>query len=117
MRLLRKAGLIFFLFILSSCYETISKPTDLIDQEQMIQMLSDVYLYKQSVDIGGRMNEAKYDDINAYITQKYKVTPIQFKESYAYYFLDNDRSKKMFEEVKKNLQKKYDKINENKEQE
>lgn len=101
--------LLFFIFFISSCYQTIDKPSDLIDKDVMIQILSDFYIYKQ-IQIETYGIKKNKNEINKFVLRKHGVTPLQYKNSFNYYYLDNQVMVELHQEVKKKLRKEINKL-------
>ena len=101
------------IFILS-CYQTVDKPDNLIDKTTMVEIISDLYLYKQVNTVDYKPVAPDFNAINGFIAQKYKITPVQFKESYSYYLLDNKTMIELMNQVKSNFKKQLEELkNEN----
>ena len=94
-----------------SCYKSIDKPNDLLSKDDMVLIISDLYIYKQNSLVNPPTNGAiNFDEINGFIAQKYKISPIQYKNSYSYYLLDNEIMIDIYDEVKENLEDKIENI-------
>lgn len=109
-----KSYFYFSLFFILSCYQTVDKPDNLIDKDTMIEIISDLYIYKQVNSVEYKPVPPDFNSINGFIAQKYKITPIQYKESYSYYFLDNKTMIEIMAEVKSNFEKQLEELNKEK---
>lgn len=106
-------GLVFSFFIgicLIGCSKSIEKPENLISQEQVELILTDVHLYQQPTYLTSiydqSINQAKID---AQILAKHQVSPKIFEESFEYYVLHPEIFKEILTNVRKNLMEKLPK--------
>lgn len=97
-------GIFIFLF---NCTSNVEKPKNLLDEEKMTLILSDIYLYQQA----GYLNEinsenSDFSKIDAQILYNHKTNPKDFKESYQYYYLHPDKYNDLLIEVREHLEEK-----------
>lgn len=92
------------LSVVSCNTNVVEKPGNLIDKDKMVDILYDMSLLEaiktQNIN-GGISNKAG----NEYIYKKYNVDSAQFVKSNLYYASDIEEYRKMFEKVKKRLDK------------
>ena len=94
--------LVTMLLIFSCNSNTVEKPSNLIEEDEMIAILYDISLLEavKNQNISGGIT-VKY--ANEFIFRKYKIDSIQFVKSNTYYASDIEEYKKMFEKVKTRL--------------
>jgi len=94
--------LVTMLLIFSCNSNTVEKPSNLIEEDEMIAILYDISLLEavknQNISGGITVKSA-----NEFIFRKYKIDSIQFVKSNTYYASDIEEYKKMFEKVKNRL--------------
>lgn len=91
------------LFLICCGKPAVEKPSNLIPEDQMIDILYDLSLLdamkSQSPD---KLQQAK--GANDYIYTKYKIDSLQFANSNKYYASDLKEFRKLYEEVNKRLE-------------
>lgn len=103
---------VFFLFsffyVVFSCQHALDKPKNLLSKSEMTDILTDIYLYKQTPDNIPMSKEIAFD---TYITifKKHNTTKEIFQDSYTYYYTDGNSMQHIFDNVIKNLEKKLTK--------
>jgi hypothetical protein len=102
-----KKGLVILtlgLLLINCNSDAIEKPKNLVDKDQMIAILYDLYLVNaiKSSDIT-YIQKNNITSAN-YIFQKYKVDSLQFSQSDLYYASDVEEYEKMYQRVTQKLQ-------------
>lgn len=84
---LRIFSLIFFIGFLISCQDVQKpeKPTNLISQEVMVDILTDVYINNAARNINNKLLRNKNIKLDSIIYSKYRVDSLQFVLSNNYY--------------------------------
>lgn len=99
--------LIPLFFVLISCNQQVKKPKNLISQENMVEILTDIYLHQQpayaQLAMDGNLN---YAEIDAQIIKKHNSTIELFKESFEYYVLTPELYTEILLKVRENLENK-----------
>ena len=97
--------LIVFLIIVSSCTNnSIKKPKNLIERQEMIQIIYDLSLLEaMKAQNAGVPNI--YPRATVFLKTKYKIDSLTFAENTKYYASDVEDYKKMYEEIKEKLKK------------
>ncbi len=79
------------------------KPKDVISEEDMVQVLTQLYLSKNLDRSYVKKGKLDYTQQQAYILQNHGFSWDQFERSYQYYMLSEDLANPMNEKVKENL--------------
>lgn len=95
-----------FLVLLSACQhvEKAPKPDNLIPEEKMVDILTDMLLIDAAMSYNGTEHKTKALDPGKYIFEKYQVDSAQLVKSNAYYLEDFDRSMRIYKEVRDHLE-------------
>lgn len=98
---------LIFCLICWSCSKAIEKPENLLSQNKMEEILTEVYLYQQPSYLTSLQNQPiNYAKVDAQILTKYQISPEEFEESFRYYVLIPDTFKDILKNVRKNLESK-----------
>lgn len=100
--------LYFFLLMLTfGCQyvEKSPKPDDLIPEEKMVDILEDMAKIDAAMSYNMRAFEEKGIDPQKYVYKKYNVDSAQLAESNAYYIEKANINRRMYEEVRRRLNK------------
>lgn len=100
---------ILFCLVVLSCQQTVKKPKNLLSKEEMISILTDIYLYKQNMNSSVPLDKDKIFEIYVSIFKIHNTSKEQFQESYQYYYVNSTTLQNIYEEVLKNLKNKLDK--------
>lgn len=84
------------------------KPDDLIDEDQMIALWTDIYIAKGAQNVKNTELERKINYL-PFVYKKYKVDSAQFMRSNIYYTSKLEDYNRMFDQVLKNLEELKDK--------
>lgn len=97
---------LFFLFACNSntIYE---EPEDLIPKDSMVLLLTDMYIAISSRNVVNKHKE-KQENYMPLIYKKYKIDSVRFFTSNNYYTSQIEPQNEILNEVKKNIQEKYD---------
>ena len=101
---MKNSSLIFlFVCIISCTSNTIyEKPKDLIPKEQMVALLTDLYLAHSAKPYRNTLNERNID-YTFLVYEKYGIDSARFKSSNFYYTTKIDDYEKIYQEVEKNI--------------
>lgn len=110
-------ALSFVLVLLTSCQDVkkTPKPKDLIGQDKMVDVLTEISLLYGARTYNKKMLEEKGVDPYPYLWEKYKIDSAQFARSNNYYSENYKIYRKIYSRVKErleSLQVKYDSIRE-----
>lgn len=96
-------GLLFFLV---SCLDAaIEKPSNLIDESVMEDILYDLSLLDAIQSQNAYSSENKMMNPKRYIYKKYKIDSVQFTQSNRYYVSQIEQYKKMYENVSARIER------------
>ncbi|HET8809856.1 MAG TPA: DUF4296 domain-containing protein [Flavobacteriaceae bacterium] len=100
------------LVLLSACQhvEKAPKPDNLIPEEKMVDILTDMVLIDAAMNYNQTEHKTKALDPGKYIFEKYQVDSVQLAKSNAYYLEDFDRSMRIYEQVRDHLEAKKEKL-------
>lgn len=107
---------------MTSCNEEIvEKPTDLISEDEMVNILYDIAIVKAHSNFSATTNRIKkrvFDFPNDYIFEKYQIDSAQLSQSNIYYSSKSDQHIRIFTKVlerieseKNSLAKEKDSLN------
>lgn len=100
-----KKMVFFWLVTLFSCVENVEKPKDLIAEDKMVQILTDIYIHQQSTymnALGGKPLD--YAKVNAHLVNTHGVSVEDFEKSYEYYLLNPDLYESILIEIREELE-------------
>ncbi len=102
--------IVLFLFLISCTSNTIlEQPDDLIPQDKMENILTDMFISASGEQIPNRFNERDSKCFNV-ICRKYHIDSAQFKKSNYYYTSQIDAYSTILKNVKKKLEYKRDSV-------
>ena len=81
-KIMRKAALIIFSFLMMACSELIDKPKNLISKDTMADVLAEFAMNEQMTLVVENIN---LDNATRYTLQQKKINGNDFVESYKYY--------------------------------
>lgn len=100
-----------FLLILQSCnnnaYEA---PVDLIPEDQMVEILSDLMILNSAQGANKKILEDRLKNPLGYVFKKYNIDSTQFENSNAYYARNIDQYSLIYQRVKEKLDAKKQRI-------
>ena len=97
---------ISFLFFLG-CHSTTSKPSNLLPQDKMVEILADVYLHQQQTYLVETKEEnLDFSELDAQIIQKHGSNVKDFKASFQYYVLHPEVYSEILLSVRDKLEEK-----------
>ena len=88
----------------SACNHELEKPENLIPEDKMKEILTEVYLYRQVRNYRLAPNLPGAPQTNLAILDKYGVTLEQFQVSYHYYIVDNAAYDEFLNDITEKLQ-------------
>jgi hypothetical protein len=88
---------------LSCSSNTAEKPKDLIDKDQMVAILYDLYVINAMKSSNMQYLEDRRITSASYILHKYKVDSLQFEQSDRYYASDVEEYEKLYQRVSEKL--------------
>ena len=85
----------------------VKKPSNLISEDQMVEILYDMVLINSSKGVNKKLLQKNINNPEAYIFKKHNIDSLQFAESNAYYTFKNEVYKSIYEklELKLTIQK------------
>ncbi|MDN3596194.1 DUF4296 domain-containing protein [Zunongwangia endophytica] len=100
-----KYSLIFVIFIGISCQDVkhVSKPNNLIPQDKMVDILTEIVLVNSARNYNKVMLEKSGIKPNQYIYQKFAIDSVQFEKSNEYYSENYNDYVSIFDKVKDSL--------------
>ena len=103
----QSAVFILSLLLCIGCNSSIEKPSHLLSENTMVEILTDVYLHKQqSYLVETQANALDLSKLDAQIIQKHGASTEEFKESFHYYVLHPEIYSKILTTVRDKLEAK-----------
>lgn len=100
-------GFIFCLFLILGCAKKIKKPSHFLNEKQMIEILSELYIYQQNSYVKDYTREGiNLSEVDAQIIKNHGVSIEDFKENHHYYVVQPEKFRKILLGVKENLESK-----------
>ncbi len=101
---MKKYSLLFGIFFMfSSCGNSVlEKPDNLIDDDEMIEILTDLSIM-DAMKIQNSVNGTLKFEVNDYVFKKYRIDSLQFAQSNKYYASDVPKYKRMYKIVNEKL--------------
>lgn len=91
------------LFFMSCNNLDMKKPSNLISENQMVEILYDMVLMNAAKSVNKQLLEKNIQNPQAYIYKKHNIDSIQFVESNAYYSFKSDVYKSIYEKLELKL--------------
>ena len=91
------------LFLMSCENLDLKKPSNLILEDQMVEILYDVVLINSAKGINKQLIEKDIKNPQTYIFEKHNIDSLQFAESNAYYSFKSDSYKSIYEKLELKL--------------
>lgn len=88
------------------CNQEIKKPKNLIPQDKMAQIIKDFYIYKNLQPLS-KFQYEEFHQVNAKILDKHSVTYEDFKKSYQYYLIEDQKYKAILEQIEAEIDEEY----------
>ncbi len=100
-----------FLLILQSCNKNAYEaPVDLIPEDQMVEILSDLMILNSAQGANKKILEDRLKNPLDYVFKKYNIDSTQFENSNAYYARNIDQYSLIYQRVKEKLDAKKQRI-------
>lgn len=100
-----------FLLILQSCNKNVYEaPVDLIPEDQMVEILSDLMILNSTQGANKKILEDWLKNPLGYVFKKYNIDSTQFENSNAYYARNIDQYSLIYQRVKEKLDNKKQRI-------
>ena len=100
-----------FLLILQSCNKNAYEaPVDLIPEDQMVEVLSDLMILNSAQGANKKILEDRLKNPLGYVFKKYNIDSTQFENSNAYYARNIDQYSLIYQRVKEKLDAKKQRI-------
>jgi len=101
---MKTAFLLVIIVFLMSCENLeMKKPSNLISENQMVEILYDVVLINSAKNVNKQLLEKNIKNPEAYIYNKHNIDSLQFVESNAYYTFKSDIYKSIYEKLELKL--------------
>ena len=81
----------------------VKKPSNLISEDQMVEILYDVVLINSAKGVNKQLLEKNIKNPQGYIYKKHNIDSLQFAESNAYYTFKSDIYKSIYEKLELKL--------------
>ncbi len=96
--------LIAITFLCLSCGKSaVKKPSNLISEDQMVDILYDIMLINSAKGINKKLLEKSIKNPKEYVYNKHNIDSIQFTESNAYYTYNSDTYKSIYDRLEQKL--------------
>tara|TARA_Y100000385_G_scaffold163685_1_gene169614 strand:- start:160 stop:636 length:477 start_codon:yes stop_codon:yes gene_type:complete len=100
-----------FLLVLQSCNKNAYEaPVDLIPEDQMVEILSDLMILNSAQGANKKILEDRLKNPLGYVFKKYNIDSTQFENSNAYYARNIDQYSLIYQLVKEKLDNKKKRI-------
>lgn len=100
---LTKIAVIFVFILTTSCKKKIAKPDNLIAEDKMVRVLTDLALLNAGESVNKKLLQSYNIISDQYIYKKYNIDSLQFATSNNYYAHDVDSYKRIYTKVKASL--------------
>ena len=101
---MKKVFLVMITLFFMSCNNLdMKKPSNLIPENQMVEILYDLVLMNSAKSVNKQLLEKNIQNPQAYIYKKYNIDSLQFVESNAYYSFKSDVYKSIYEKLELKL--------------
>ncbi|MGY5851558.1 DUF4296 domain-containing protein [Salegentibacter sp. F14] len=99
--------LLIFILVFSACQnvEKTKKPDNLITEDKMVEVLTEIAIMTSARNFNKRKFEATGIKPQDYINEKFGIDSLQFEQSNAYYAENYIEYENIYRQVKENLQK------------
>ena len=92
-------------FIVVACSKAIDKPKNLLSEEKMVEVMSEIFLYQQTSYLSEINNpDLNFSTLDALILKKHEVSPEDFKNSYNYYVMVPEKYKDILKEIRTQME-------------
>ena len=91
------------LFFISCENLEVKKPSNLISEDQMVEILYDMVLINSSKGVNKKLLQKNINNPEAYVFKKHNIDSLQFAESNAYYTFKNEVYKSIYEKLELKL--------------
>lgn len=100
------AAVLSFIFILASCQDIVDtpKPEDLIPEEKMVEVLTDISLLYGARTYNKKLMEEMGIRPYDYLLQKHEIDSMQFRRSNNYYSENYKQYQRIYDSVKRRLE-------------
>ena len=99
--------LIFCVFFFLGCTHTVEPPENLISEQKMAEILSDIYLHQQSGYLTEIQNpQPDFAKIDTQLIESHHATVVSFEESYRFYFLSPEKYNEILIKMREMLEQK-----------
>jgi hypothetical protein len=101
---MKKLVLFMSILIFTCCGKTAAKkPSGLISEDQMVEILFDIMLINSAKGVNKRLLENNIDKPTTYIYRSHGIDSLQFAQSNSYYTHNSDLYKSIYERVETKL--------------
>lgn len=100
---------VMFLFSCQDIRE-VEKPNDLIPEQKMVEVLTDLSLINSAKNYNRRMLEATGLRPNEYLYEKHNIDSLQLARSTEYYANNPDQLQRIYSEIQENLEEMQEKL-------
>ena len=99
--------ILIFAVLLVSCQnvEEIKKPDGLIPEQKMVEVLTDLSILYSAKNYNKKILEETGLPLKTYLYEKHQIDSLQLAQSSEYYAKNNTQFKKIYDQVKLNLDK------------
>lgn len=103
--------LLFTLFLFSCFnYKSVKKPSDLIPQDKMVDILSEFIIINSAQGSNKKFLELKMKNPVDYVYKKYSIDSLQFENSNAYYSANIEIYSSIYDSIKIKLEARKEEI-------
>ena len=98
--------IIFFLCLSCNRLEKPKKPDNLLSENEMVNIITDISLITAAKGVQKKVIEAKQINLEEFVFQKHNVDSVQFAESNNYYSYDIKTYERIYQQVNQRLENK-----------
>lgn len=103
---MKRVFCLILLVIFSACSKNVEQPENLVNEEKMVNIMTEIYLYQQSSYLQELKNkQPDFAKIDAQLIKKHGVEIQDFEESYRFYVLQPEKYRELLNQVRENLEK------------
>lgn len=105
---MKKVILILSLFsLVYNCAKPLQKPDNLISEDKMVEIMSDLYLYQQSHFVNYyQNNDIKLNEVDVEILNSHNVNVADFKQNFIFYVKQPEKYKNILTRVRDGFEQK-----------
>lgn len=102
---MRLINCILICLLIAGCSKRVEEPKHLISENEMIELLSELYIYQQNSYLKDYSAEkTNISEVEAQIIENHGLSVEDFRENHQYYAVQPEKFKRILKGVKENLE-------------